>query len=133
MKDIEAFLGKWQADNLHIKEIFLQIVALLDTMENITLIPLIRENVSVSIRAKHNAQTERSAFAFIDIIDDEPKNRWLSVCFYEDMITDADSLGDLVPGGLSGEDGYCFDVSEADEAPYVLARIQEAYENAEKI
>jgi len=65
----------------------------------------------------------------IDVIDDDPNERWLSVCFYGDMVQDPDELGDLIPGGLLGSDGYCFDISEADDrlASYVSQRIQEAY------
>ena len=71
----------------------------------------------------------------LDVIDDDPGHRWLSVCFYGDMITDPDELGDLIPGGLLGSDGYCFDISEEDDAlrEYVGVRIQEAYEEALKI
>jgi hypothetical protein len=68
----------------------------------------------------------------IDIIDDDPKQRWLSVCFYGDTIEDPDDQGDLIPGGLLGSDGYCFNLTESDESlkEYVGQRIQEAYEHA---
>ena len=65
----------------------------------------------------------------VDVIDDDPESRWLSVCFYGDDITDPDELGDLVPQGLLGEDGYCFDVTEHDARiiAYLGDRIGEAY------
>jgi hypothetical protein len=68
----------------------------------------------------------------IDVIDDDPKARWLSVCFYGDMIQDPDEHGDFIPEGLLGADGHCFDIDEADESllQYVRARIQEAYVRA---
>jgi hypothetical protein len=64
----------------------------------------------------------------IDVIDDEPENRWLSVCFYEDLITDPEELGDFIPEGLQGGDGYCFDVDEFEEetAQYLEDRLREA-------
>ena len=67
----------------------------------------------------------------VDVIDDDPESRWLSVCFYESMIKDKDDLGDLIPGGLLGEDGYCFDLyeNESDMVTYLKERINEAYEN----
>jgi hypothetical protein len=68
----------------------------------------------------------------MDVIDEDP--RWLSVCFYGDMITDPEEKGDLVPEGLMGEDGYCFDVDENDpeHIDYICRRLDEAYENSLK-
>jgi hypothetical protein len=39
-------------------------------------------------------------FVMIDIIDDDSENRWLSLCFYDDMDEDPDEKRDFVPGGL---------------------------------
>ncbi|MFZ5563507.1 MAG: hypothetical protein ACOZBW_05595, partial [Thermodesulfobacteriota bacterium] len=71
-------------------------------------------------------------FAVVDVIDDDPGNRWLSVCFYGETITDPDERGGLIPGGLLGEDGYCFDMDEADDAltTYLQKRMDEAYSAA---
>jgi hypothetical protein len=68
----------------------------------------------------------------IDVIDDDPGQRWLSVCFYGDMIEDPAELGDLIPEGLLGADGYCFDITESDDQvqDYVSERIREAYVKA---
>jgi hypothetical protein len=68
-------------------------------------------------------------FVMIDIIDDDSENRWLSVCFYDDMVKDPDEKGDFVPGGLLGEDGLCFDLDEHDEDMilYIEERIDEAH------
>ncbi len=48
------------------------------------------------------------------------------------LITDPDELGDLVPGGLAGGDGYCFDVYANDEKmfAYLKERLMEAYQAA---
>jgi len=48
------------------------------------------------------------------------------------MIEDPEEKGDLIPGGLLGEDGYCFDLYEWDEAAlsYIEGRIDQAYEKA---
>ena len=66
----------------------------------------------------------------IDVIDDEP--RWLSICFYGEMVSDPEERGDYVPGGLLGEDGLCFDIESGNEelVSYVIARIDEAYSAA---
>jgi len=61
-----------------------------------------------------------------------PANRWLSVRFYMELITDPEERGDFVPGGLLGEDACCFDIEKWDEdvLAYAEKRISESYENA---
>ena len=82
------------------------------------------------MRGIHESQNDTPLFVMIDVIDDDSKARWLSVCIYGDMIEDPDELGDLIPQGLLGSDGYCFDIIESDEflKEYVCERIQEAFE-----
>jgi hypothetical protein len=91
-----------------------------------------RPGVSYSIRLKHEHQTDRPLFAMIDVIDDDPSQRWLSVCFYGDMIQDPEQMGDLIPEGLLGSDGYCFDITGSDASirDYVGQRILEACDAA---
>jgi hypothetical protein len=64
----------------------------------------------------------------LDVIDDDPDERWLSICFYGDMITDPEEKGDLIPEGLLGEDGYCFDLDawNEDDLTYLEKRLAEA-------
>ena len=66
----------------------------------------------------------------VDVIEDV--SRWLSVCFYGDMITDVEEKGDFVPGGLLGEDAVCFDLEEQNDklVTYIEARLDEACSNA---
>ena len=92
----------------------------------------IRPGVSYSLRATHALQKKRALFLIMDIINDDPENRWLSVCFYPDMITDPEHKGNLIPLGLLGEDGYCFDLEKWDEAylNYLEVRQDEAYNSA---
>ena len=92
-----------------------------------------RPGVSYSLRAAHVKNSDHPLFVMVDVIDDDPLNRWLSVCFFGDMITDPDELGDLIPGGLLGEDGYCFDVTSSDKnlAGYIQQRIEEAFTKAD--
>jgi hypothetical protein len=93
-----------------------------------------RAGVSYSLRAKHENQKGRDLFVMVDVIDDDPEARWLSVCFYGDLITDPDEKGDLVPGGLAGDDGYCFNLDEWDEneIAYLEERLGEACANASR-
>lgn len=89
-----------------------------------------RPGVTYSLRARHLNQLGKPLFAMIDVIDDEP--RWLSVCFYDQMVTDPEDRGDWVPGGLLGEDGLCFDIEgESEELlAYLKKRIIEAHNAA---
>jgi len=66
----------------------------------------------------------------VDVIEDNP--RWLSICFYGKMITDPESRGDFVPGGLLGENAVCFDVEKRDEelVRYIENRLDEAWRSS---
>lgn len=133
MGTYDGFIASWNEASLDMKEIFIGIKELLDTQGGVAFEFKGRPGISYSLRAKHLRQKERNLFAMIDVIDDDPENRWLSVCFYGDLITDPEEMGDLVPGGLLGEDGHCFDISEPndkDAVAYVKERLKEACLNA---
>ena len=134
MNEVQRFLDEWTDDALGIKPVFQFLYGSLQEKAGVRLEWISRPGISYSLRATHEDQKNRPLFVMLDVIDDDPEQRWLSVCFYGDMITDPDELGDLIPGGLLGSDGYCFDISEEDDAlrEYVGVRIQEAYENALK-
>ncbi|MCG8470639.1 MAG: hypothetical protein MI742_02150 [Desulfobacterales bacterium] len=129
---VNAFADGWNDSGSRMKEAFLLLKEHLENRGDITFDFNSRPGVSYSLRAKHHNQTERDLFVMVDVIDDDPQERWLSVCFYGDMITDPDEEGDLIPDGLSGSDGYCFDMDEFDAAKvdYLKARFDEACSNA---
>ena len=129
MGKIEQFLEKWVTDPIGCKDIFVMFYKCLAGKQDVKLVFNTRHGVSHSLRAVHRNDSNRTLFVIVDVIDDDPLNRWLSVCFYEDMITDPDDMGELIPNGLLGEDGYCFDVTEPDGqlAIYIKQRIEEAY------
>jgi hypothetical protein len=126
--EIEAFLDGWKGDVQPMRDWFRLFCQELSSMDGVTLAFVARPGVSYSIRPVHKMQIERDKFAIVDVIDDDPDERWLSVCFYEDMITDPNERGELIPGGLAGKDGYCFDLCENDRelALYLLDRLKEA-------
>ena len=130
----EQFVTSWQDSSQEIKAVFIGMKEHMERMEGVVFDFVGRAGISYSLRVKHSNQKDRSLFAMIDVIDDDPEDRWLSVCFYGDLITDPDEVGDLVPEGLLGEDGYCFDLSEPeeDEVAYVKERLAEACKNASK-
>jgi len=127
-KEIEAFLKAWDKEEQPMRDLFGLFYRELLSMAGVELTFVARPGVSYSLRPKHDRQQTRELFAIIDVIDDDPQQRWLSVCFYEDMITDPMELGELIPGGLAGSDGYCFDLDTHDQKKvrYLLDRLQEA-------
>lgn len=130
--ELEAFLADWESCDS--RQAFLACRQALESVEGVVLDFKARPGITYSLRGTHPAQQGRDLFALIDVIDDDPEQRWLSVCFYDDMITDPDEQGDWVPGGLMGEDARCFNVDELDEdlVAYVAERIREAGVSATK-
>ena len=131
-KALNAFIEKWQASPERNKDVFIRLKDFLTSQDGVTLDFIPRPGVTYSLRAVHNNQKNRDLFVMVDVIEDDP--RWLSVCFYGDMIADPEEQGDFVPEGLLGEDAVCFDIEAWDDAliRYVEARIQEACENTPK-
>jgi hypothetical protein len=132
MQKAQTFLNEWSEDELGTKPIFISLLQDLMQKEEAQIEFHERPGITYSLRGIHQSRKERPLFVMIDVIDDDPERRWLSVCFYGDMIKDPDELGDLIPGGLLGADGYCFDVDASDErlAHYIRTRIEEAYQKA---
>lgn len=130
--EIESFLKGWQEEGQPMRSWFQLFYRELTAMDGVKLNFVARPGVSYSMRPVHEKQTERELFAIVDVIDDDPQDRWLSVCFYGDMISDPKERGELIPGGLAGSDGYCFDMYENDEdlARYLLERLKEACSSA---
>ena len=134
-QELEAFLDAWEDTPPRIKEAFVRLKDNLAGKNHLGFAFKARPGVSYSLRATHDLQQERALFVIMDVIDDDPENRWLSVCFYPDMITDPEERGNLIPWGLLGEDGYCFDLGEWDEEylSYLELRQDEAYKAAAEI
>ena len=131
---VQAYLMRWQADPKRVRPFFEHLLEALRGPEN-EMEFVERAGVSASLRAKiampgkgaASAIVSRELFCLVDVVEDVD-GRWLSVCFYADTVSDPEERGNLVPLGLLGEDGYCFDVEEPDSAleEYVLARIEQA-------
>lgn len=131
--EISLFLKEWGSGEKQPMQKWLQLFfETVNQMENVELQFVARPGVSYSIRPKRKSQQDRDLFAMIDVIDDDPAERWLSICFYGDMISDPGEHGEVIPGGLAGSDGYCFDMFEDDNdlALYLVDRLVEAYKAA---
>ncbi len=142
--DIKIFFESWADCN--VKGFYLALLKYLESKsEDVVITFIARPGVTYSLRAGRSGQVQREIFAVVDAVDEE--QRWLSVCFYCDLITDPEERGELIPGGILGEDGCCFDVEEADLSSsevdkatgdtvgkayldYLKKRIDEAFENA---
>ena len=132
LQELQAFVDDWADTDERNKEAFVRLKSHLDAKEGVQLEFIPRPGVTYSLRAAHQNQKQRSLFVMVDVIEDDP--RWLSVCYYGDMISDPDEQGDFVPEGLLGEDAMCFDIDQYDDTllQYVEARLDEAHQNAVK-
>ena len=132
MQEVKQFEAAWREDPLNVKPAFEAWEAFLGGLADVSLDFKARPGISYSLRARHAAQKDRELFVLVDVVDDEPASRWLSVCFYADMVTDPDELGDFVPQGLMGADAMCFNLDEDSAAmrDYIAARLAEAARNA---
>ncbi len=132
MTELETFIAEWKETDTKTRQAFVELADHLNTLADTSLEFNARPGVSYSLRPRHSGQDKRKLFAMVDVIDDDPSDRWLSVCFYGEMVTDPEEVGDLVPEGLMGEDGYCFDLYEydADDMAYIKARLTQAHQNA---
>ena len=130
VQQLQSFVDDWTATDERNKEAFIRLKSHLEAMDDVQIDFIPRPGVTYSLRAAHRNQKQRSLFVMVDVIEDDP--RWLSVCFYGEMITDPDEQGDFVPEGLLGEDAMCFDIDEYDDGllQYVESRLDEAYRSA---
>jgi hypothetical protein len=130
MQKLQSFIDGWTDTDKRCKEAFIRLKSHLVAKNDTRLEFLPRTGVTYSLRAVHQNQKQRELFVMVDVIEDNP--RWLSVCFYGDMIADPDEQGDFVPEGLLGEDAACFDIEAYDDAllQYVEARMDEAHHRA---
>jgi len=128
-QELEAFVNGWEDDNSAVRQGFLDLYRHVRALAGVTVDFVGRPGVSFSLRPRGGRQRQGEFFAIIDVIDDDPEARWLSVCFYGEMITDPENRGEVIPGGLAGADGYCFDVAgdEVGVIDYLQERCREAW------
>lgn len=131
LQAVEEFLASWEATAEGNKAGFIRLKDRLASHHGSVLEFHPRPGVTYSLRGTVPGK-ERPLYVMVDVIEDAP--RWLSVCFFGDMITDPEEQGAFVPGGLLGNDAICFDLEAcSDEAlRYVETRLDEARQSALK-
>ena len=131
-QELNTFIEEWKETPERNREVFLHFKKYLNKKEGVILNFRPRPGVTYSLRAVHANQREKELFVMVDVIEDEP--RWLSVCFYSEMIADPEEKGDFVLEGLLGEDAICFDLEQWDNEliQYIEARLDEAFQSAAK-
>ena len=118
--ELATFLENWTTDPNNAKDAFVRFKDFLLTTPDVRFDFKARPGVSYSLRAANAKNDERPLFVLVDVVDDEPEARWLSVCFYADMVNDPDELGDFVPSGLMGKDvpDFSFRVRFGPDGPF---------------
>jgi hypothetical protein len=126
LRELDTFIAEWGEGPERNKTAFVELKGYLQSLTGVSLSFHPRPGVTYSLRARHTNQKEKPLFVMVDVIEGQP--RWLSVCFYGDMISDPEERGDFVPGGLLGEDGRCFDIEHYNDETigYLQMRMDEA-------
>jgi hypothetical protein len=125
MTELDTFLDDWTDDPSGVKKAFLRLKSVLEGLGEATVSFVPRPPASYSLRAE--PPRGRPVITMVDVATFDGE-KFLSVCFYADTITDPEERGDLIPEGLLSKDGYCFDLDSDDDdaVSYVEARIFEA-------
>jgi hypothetical protein len=132
---LKDLMAAWPENQLELRQAFEELTEYARTRPGTNVSLISRAGVSHSFRATAedpNPERDRPFFLLVDVIVSEADPWFISVCFFEDDITDPEDLGDSIPQGLFGENGCCFDVDDydADLLSYVTKRIAEAHGRA---
>jgi hypothetical protein len=135
-RELEEFLAAWPESQTGLKRAYLALKERAESLPGGVWSFLPRPGVSYSLRFDLDPRPkgrERQVFFLVDVVG-RPGEFFLSVCFYEDEVSDPDELGNAIPQGLFMETGYCFDVDDHDpeQMAYLGARLEEAHASASK-
>jgi len=130
-KQLAALISSWPQDQAGLCQAFQALVEAVLAQPETRLSLVSREGISHSVRVgalNPAAGRERPVYGLVDVVTPRQGPWFLSVCFYEDEISDPEERGEAVPQGLYDETGYCFDVETYDPAQvvYLKARLVEA-------
>ena len=131
MDELKSLYSTWPPEQQDLRRAFERLSSRAAALEGASCSLVSRPGVSHSFRTTlaDPGARPRPVFFLADVVA-APGDPWfLSVCFYEDEITDPDEIGNAIPQGLFDETGYCFDVDDDDGelAGYLEARMDEAW------
>ncbi len=129
-------LEEWPAGQEGLKQAFVTLKSHAESKEGAVWSFVSRPGVSHSLRFDLDPRPQgrrRPVFFLVDVVI--AGELFLSVCFYQDEISDPQELGNAIPQGLFQETGYCFDVdsdncAEAELLAYLEERIDQAHASA---
>lgn len=129
-------LDDWPKEQAGLKTAFQRLMQYAGAKDGVERSFVSRPGVSYSLRFDLKSRPdsrERPVFFLTDVV--VAGELFLSVCFYEDEISDPEELGNAIPQGLFQETGYCFDVDDdncgdEDLLAYLEERIDEAHAQA---
>lgn len=133
---LSIVLDDWPAQQAGLKKAFMRLKAYAEAKAGTKWSLVSRPGVSYSLRfdlEPRPAGRQRPVFFLTDIV--VAGELFLSVCFYEDEISDPHEMGNAIPQGLFQETGYCFDVDDDNCGEemllsYLEDRIDEAHPKA---
>jgi hypothetical protein len=133
---LSIVLDDWPVAQAPIKQTFLKLKTYAENLPGAAWSLVSRPGISYSLRfdlKPRPAGRKRPVFFLVDVV--QAGELFLSVCFYENEITDPEELGNAIPQGLFKETGYCFDVDDdncedARLMAYLEKRIDEAHAKA---
>jgi len=128
-------LAGWPADQVGLAQAFEELTRSAVQMTQTVVEVITRFEVSHSFRAAlidPSGKRVRPVYFLVDVVVSSTDPWFLSVCYYEDEITDPEELGNPIPQGLFQETGYCFDVEDYDPEllGYLRERLAEAHARA---
>ncbi len=128
LEDLQKFLNEWTVDPNNVKPLLMSLLEHTERLPEIRVRYKNRPGISHSVRLVNSSLPGGGFFALIDVVNDDPENRWLSVCFYADMVNDYAKKGDYIPGALGGADSICYSVEDpAGFEDYLKEKINEAF------
>jgi len=127
-QSLEDFIAAWEEDPKRVKTGLARYIKAVSSLPGARIDFVSRPGVSHSLRVTRDGLKNRPLFALADVVEDSD-GRFLSICFYEDWVSDPGERGEMIPSGLLGEDARCFDYEEPDEEllDYALERLREAF------
>jgi hypothetical protein len=133
-KNLQDLFDNWPARQEGLKRCLNEIKDAALAIPEVVVSFISRPGVSHSLRFDLDPRPDGRIrpLVFMSDVVDLGGELMLSVCFFQDEITDPEELGDAIPQGLYGENGYCFDVDEYDpgQVAYLMDRLAEAVAKA---